>query len=125
MTTLIYVKGTVRKDAVAILTKDCLVTEVRLLETLYGGGWTPQSLRAVEVVDAPTAVDEAERLGNLYGAEAFEKAYGHPASARQALTEILAMDSPAKVKASGLLVENDAVPLEVVEATPPAKAKAA
>lgn len=109
-----YVKGTIRKDVVAITPKDCRVTEARVLETLYGGGWVPTQLRAVAVVEVPSAATELERLTNLYGAEAIEKAYGHPASARQVIAELLTM-SPAKVKASGLLVENDATPVVVLD----------
>lgn len=125
MPKLIYVNGSVRKDAVAIITKDCRVTEARVLETIYGGSWMPQTLRSVDVDEMPSPTDEAARMESLYGKEIVEKAYGHPASARQAIAEILALDTPQKVKASGLLVENDAVPLEVVDTAPPAKAKAA
>lgn len=107
-----YVKGNVRKDAVAILPKDCRVTEARVLETLYGGGWVPTHLRAVEVDELPSAAAELERLTGLYGAKAVEDAYGNATQARKSITEILAM-SPAQVKASGLLLENDATPVEV------------
>ena len=117
-----YVKGTIRKDAVAIIPKDCRATEARVLEHLYGGGWVPASLRAVEVGELPHPAEELARLEALYGAETVEKAYGHAATARQAIAEILAM-TPAKVKASGLLVENDAVPL-VIEGEAPTATKA-
>lgn len=108
-----YVKGNVRKDAVEITQKECRVTEARVLETLYGGGWVPSQLRAVPVAEMPHATEELERLTNLYGHEAIEKAYGHPASARQVIAELLGM-TPAQVKASGLLVENDATPVVVL-----------
>lgn len=114
MAQAIYVKGTIRKDAVAIIPKDVRVTEARVLETLYKDAWKPLQVRAVEVAEAPTAQGEAERLVALYGEEAFENAYGKPVQARQALTEILALTSPAKVKASGLLLESDAKPIEVL-----------
>ena len=113
MAKLVYVKGTVRKDAVAILTKDCRVTEARVLETLYKDAWVPQELRLVEVEGETTPQSEAERLITLYGPEAFEDAYGKPGQARQALAEVLALDTPAKVKASGLLLENEGTPVTV------------
>lgn len=122
MAKAIYVKGAIRKDAVAIIPKDVRVTEARVLETLYKDAWKPRQVRMVEVAEAPTAQGEAERLVALYGEEAFENAYGKPVQARQALTEILALDSAAKVKASGLLLENDAHPIEVVGEDAPGKA---
>lgn len=124
MPSITYVKGTIRKDAVAIIPKECRVTEARVLESIYGAGWVPAQLRAVEVGELPTAVAELERIVGVYGHEAVEKAYGHEFNARQAIGEILAM-SPAKVKASGLLVENDAVPVEVLDDAVPASGKAA
>ena len=123
MAQAIYVKGTIRKDAVAIIPKDVRVTEARVLETLYKDAWKPLQVRAVEVAEAPTAQGEAERLVALYGEEAFENAYGKPVQARQALTEILALTSPAKVKASGLLLESDAKPIEVLGEAVSAKGK--
>lgn len=115
MAQAIYVKGTVRKDAVAILPKDCRVTEARVLETLYKEAYVPAEIRAGTVAEELTAQGELERLQAVYGHEAVENAYGKDGQARRAVAEVLALDTPAKVKASGLLMENDAVPLVVVD----------
>lgn len=114
MAKIVYVKGSIRKDAVEITHKECRVTEARVLETLYGQGWVPAQLRAVEVDEVPSASAELDRLVALYGIEAVEKAYGNAAAARQVVAELLAMDTPQQVKRSGILVENDAVPLVLV-----------
>lgn len=121
MAKIVYVKGSIRKDAVEITHKEVRVTEARVLETLYGLGWVPSQLRAVEVGELPTAAAEVERLGRLYGPEVVESAYGHAAAARQAVAELLAMDTPAQVKRSGILVENEAVPLVLVGDKPTGK----
>lgn len=114
MAKIVYVKGSIRKDAVEITHKECRITEARLLESLYAEGWIPYQLKAVEVDELPSPAQELDRLVNLYGDEAVAKAYGTAASARQAVAELLDMDTPAQVKRSGILVENDAVPLVLV-----------
>lgn len=121
MAKIVYVNGSIRKDAVEITQKECRVTEARVLETLYGLGWIPNQLRAIDVAELPSPAQELERLVGLYGDEAIEKAYGNAASARQAVAELLAMDTPAQVKRSGILIENEAVPLVLVADKPAGK----
>lgn len=107
MKKIVYVKGTVRKDAVEIIPKEVRVPEARVLEVKYGEAWVPTSVREVEIEDDqyPDAQSELDRLANHYGPEVVNEAFGTAIQARKDVSELLAMTTAQAVKDSGVIPE--------------------
>lgn len=107
MKKIVYVKGTVRKDAVEIIPKEVRVPEARVLEVKYGEAWVPTSVREVEIEDDqyPDAQSELDRLANHYGPDVVNEAFGTAIQARKDVSELLAMTTAQAVKDSGVIPE--------------------
>jgi hypothetical protein len=117
MKTIVYVKGTVRKDAVEIIPKEVRVPEARVLEVKYGEAWVPVSVREVSIEDDqyPDANAELDRLAAHYGPEVVNEAFGTAIQARKDVSELLSMTTAQAVKDSGVIPEV-AGPLDIEKA---------
>lgn len=117
MKTIVYVKGTVRKDAVEIIPKEVRVPEARVLEVKYGEAWVPTSVREVQIEDDqyPDAQSELDRLAQHYGSEVVNEAFGTAIQARKDVSELLGMTTAQAVKDSGVIAEV-AGPIDVEKA---------
>ncbi len=107
MKTIVYVKGTVRKDAVEIIPKEVRVPEAMVLEGLYGEAWVPTSVREVQIEDQdyPDAQSEIDRLQGHYGADIVNQVFGTAVQARKDVGDLLKMDGAQAVKESGVIPE--------------------
>lgn len=117
MKKIVYVKGTVRKDAVEIIPKEVRVPEARVLEVKYGEAWVPTSVREVEIEDDeyPNAQSEIDRLTQHYGPEVIAEAFGTAVQGRKDVTELLSMTTAQAVKDSGVIAEVNG-PLDIEKA---------
>lgn len=117
MKTIVYVKGTVRKDAVEIIPKEVRVPEAMILEALYKEAWVPRAVREVQIEDDqyPTAQDELDRLALHYGPDIVNQTFGTAVAARKDVTDLLALKGADAVKESGVIPEV-AGPIEVEKA---------
>jgi hypothetical protein len=112
----IYVKGTVRKDAVEITPKEVAITEAMILEQIYGEAWVPTSVRTVEVDNVPSPAQELERLNRAYDHEAVAKAFGAgDATARQAITAVMKLDSAQAAIDSGVIPVAEGASLTITQ----------
>lgn len=102
----IYVRGTVRKDAVEIIPVDVPLAAAPVLAAKYGENWVPNQIRTVsmDVGDEPiTATTEYERLVRAYGGEHVAEAFGTKVNATLGISALLKLDSAQAVSDVGII----------------------